>query len=184
MSKNDQPPQNENAKAIGRLTKAIWALAIIVCFRALISLFSIVSPFFFTRHLVPSQFEPMLQHQINSVVDAYNGFHEWPIEKQVSVASVIAISKFQKSGDSMKCIISEILKQTPNTSFYYKIGDEFPELTQHIEANTNYGDGQIMFFTGSPAQFRCSASLTNGRIGGMGDVPIDNIRKMIHGQNK
>ena len=111
--------------------------------------------------------------------DEFNNFHDWPVEKQVQAASVIAIGKYQKSGDTLKCMISEILKQKPDAAFYYKIGDEFRPGSQVMRDNTTYGDGQIIFFAGSPASFRYSCGFTGDRIRGMGGMPLSELRELI-----
>jgi hypothetical protein len=111
--------------------------------------------------------------------DEFNSFHDWPVEKQVQAASIIAITKWQKSDSRLKCIITEILKQAPNTTFYYKVGDEYVPGSNQIEDDTIYGDGQVMFFTGSPATFRYSTTYSNDRISGMGDMPITELRDLI-----
>jgi hypothetical protein len=111
--------------------------------------------------------------------EEFNNFHDWPVEKQIQTASVIAIAKYQKSDSTLKCIISEILKQKPGTAFYDKVGDEFPHGNQHIRENTTYGDGQIIFFTGSSATFRYSCSFTGDRVGGLGDIPLNRLRELI-----
>ena len=113
----------------------------------------------------------------------YNNFHDWPVEKQIASASVIAITKWQTSDSTAKCIISEIVKQAPNTTFYYKVGDELRQQSRRLENNTSYGDGELVFFTGSPASFRYSTTLRDGRISGMGDLPVTELRELIHKSN-
>ena len=49
-----------------------------------------------------------------------------------------------------RAVISEILKQEPGTMFYYRVGDEYPNASFYPQDNSNYGDGVVIFFTGSP----------------------------------
>jgi hypothetical protein len=91
---------------------------------------------------------------------------------------VIALATHRIEKDQVKTVIAEILKQTPGTTFYYKIGDEW-RTHQPLRPNTSYGEGQVMFFVGSPAQFRFSTSYHDGRITGLGDMPLDVLRKKI-----
>jgi hypothetical protein len=111
-------------------------------------------------------------------------FHSLPLEQQVEAASVIAISRYEKDGDRLKCVISEILKQSPGTKFYYKVGDEFRQCSFYPKLNEYSIDGQIIFFIGSPAQFKYSTSLNNERVTGLGDMPIDALRTLIKSQSK
>ncbi|KFL37575.1 hypothetical protein N788_09310 [Arenimonas donghaensis DSM 18148 = HO3-R19] len=43
----------------------------------------------------------------------------------------------------------------------------------------SYGDGEIVFFTGSPAQMRYSAAHADGRLRTLGGVSIEHIRQLI-----
>ena len=56
-------------------------------------------------------------------------FHELPLEEQIKHASVIALAQYEPSPDGrQRAIIKEILKQTPGTTFYYKVGDEYADM--------------------------------------------------------
>jgi hypothetical protein len=174
----DEPsPNNPTARSIKRLTVAVWALAIIAAAQLAFSVLAMLFPSFVTQRWLRSGPHEFSSPEITS--EEFNGFHDWPVEKQVQAASVIAIGKYQKSDSTLKCIISEILKQKPGAAFYYKVGEEFPHGNQHIRENTTYGDGQIMFFTGSPATFRYSCSFAGERIGGLGDMPMSQLRELI-----
>ena len=83
----------------------------------------------------------------------------------------------------MKCVVAEILKHAPQTEFNYKIGDEYDMCSRWPRPNTEYGEGVLMFFTGSPAEFRYSRSVHGGRLGGS-DMPIDLLRTKIRAQAK
>lgn len=109
-------------------------------------------------------------------------FYQWPLEKQIQKASVIAVATWQQADGILKCVISEILKQASNTTFHFKIGDEFPRGNQRVQDGTSYGDGQIIFFTGSPPMFRYATTYSSNRIIGMGDMPITELRSLIQQQ--
>jgi len=106
-------------------------------------------------------------------------FHVMPLEKKIEAASVIAIAKYETVGERNKCVLSEILKQTPGTKFYYKVGDELQHCSHDIKPNQTRGDGQVVFFVGSPADFRFSTSIYGDRVGGLGNMPVDLLRKQI-----
>ncbi len=102
-----------------------------------------------------------------------------PPQKKVRAASVIALARYQKSGSTLRCIVTEMLKQTPNTTFHYKVGDEFRAGSQEIRENIDYGDGEILFFVGSLAEHCESMPFSGDRIRWMGDMPIAQLRQMI-----
>ena len=174
----ESSPNNSAARSINRLTTAVWALAIITAAQLAFSILALLFPSFVTQRWLrtaPHEFGS----SENVSLEQYNNFGDWPVEKRIQAASVIAIGRYQKSDSTLKCIISEVLKQKSDAAFYYKVGDEFPHGNQHIRENTTYGDGQILFFTGSPATFRFSCSFTGDRIGGLGDMPLSQLRELI-----
>jgi hypothetical protein len=104
---------------------------------------------------------------------------EGPPEKKVRAASVIALARFEKSGTTLRCVITEILKEAPNTAFSYRVGDEFRHGNIQIKDNTDYGDGEILFFVGSPAEHCYSVAFSGERLRSMGEMPITQLRDMI-----
>jgi hypothetical protein len=118
------------------------------------------------------------------IENSYPDFYALPLEKQIAAASVIAIAKYEKDGDRTKCVISEVLKLAPGTKFHYNVGDEFRQCSHYSRAGEDRGDGQLMFFVGSPATFRYSSSFRGDRLSGLGDMPFDMLRKQISGASK
>ena len=107
-----------------------------------------------------------------------NEFHDLEVDEQIKLARVIAIAKYEPSDDGKSiAVISEILKLQPGTSFYYDIGDEFPDSLYFPEDKTNYGDGLVIFFTGSPAMMRLSMTYSGERIRSLGDLPLKVFRE-------
>ncbi len=108
----------------------------------------------------------------------FNSFNTLPLEQKVEHASVIVITRFQRQGNSLKAIITDIPKQRPGTSFYYSVGQEFTEVSAYQEAGTEYGDGTIIFLVGNPAQMVESYSYSKDRIGGLGSMPLQTFREL------
>lgn len=52
----------------------------------------------------------------------------------------------------------------PNTAFYYRVGDEFRRGSEQIRDNTDYGNGQILFFVGSPAEHCESVAMRSNSV--------------------
>ena len=100
-------------------------------------------------------------------------------EKKVRVATVIALARYERSGATLRYVITEMLKQAPNTAFYYHVGDEFHHGNEQVRDNTDYGDGQILFFVGSPAEHCESVAFSGDRLRWMGAMPIAQLRELI-----
>jgi len=175
--------QDPIIRAIRRLTFAVWALtAVMAGFLAiyLIAYIPGLSPSFATVASTESV-SPAAPPKVDPLYA--NNFYQWPVEKQIAAASVVALAKYQKDGDRTKCVVSEILKQAPDTKFYYNVGDEFPQCSHYPKAGEDRGDGQVVFFVGNPAQFRFSSAIRGNRISGLGDMPVDLLKKQI-GESK
>lgn len=105
-------------------------------------------------------------------------FHELSVDEQIAQSSAIAIARFEPAADGRKkAIIKEILKQDPGTEMYYKIGDEYVPGSHYVASNTDYGDGVVIFFTGSPAMMAMSMSYSGDRIRALGDIPLELFRQ-------
>jgi hypothetical protein len=172
MSASISTSRNTIARSIRRLTIAVYILAILVALNVLASLFCALLPTLLTKRL-----EREWPSAASAV--ALNDFPEWPVRRKIKEASVIAIGRLQREGNRYKCIISEIVKQRAGTELFYKVGDEYREGGFTIRDNTDYGEGQIIFFTGSPAQVRYSTTYSGNRIVGLGDMPIQAFRDMV-----
>jgi len=105
-------------------------------------------------------------------------FYELGIEEQIKKSSVIALAKYEPGPDGkMQAIIKEFLKKDSDVIIYYNIGDEYQSASYYPKDNTSYGDGLIIFFTGSPATMQMSMTYSGDRIRGLGDLPMDLFRK-------
>jgi hypothetical protein len=105
-------------------------------------------------------------------------FHELDVDEQIKQASVIALAKFELSpSGKYKTIISDFIKKEPDTIIYYKIGDEHETGSHNQDEHSMYGDGMIIFFTGSPAKYRMSIAFGEGRIPNYKDMPLDQFMK-------
>lgn len=95
------------------------------------------------------------------------------IEQQIEASSVIALARFEEAPDGeMKAVIEEVLKKTPGTTFRYDVGDEYPQASRYPRDGTDYGDGIVIFFTGSPATMSMLTTISDDRISGLGDIPV------------
>jgi hypothetical protein len=176
------------AKAIRGLTVAIWALVVVFAVSAMMPFVWMHFPLGMHSETASSNPEARASRTApyipKSSRDEYEGFHDWPIEKQVASASAIVLTKHSDDGERLTSTVSEILKLAPGTTLYYKVGDEYKNGSRYLEKNVSYGDGEIIFFTGSPAQMRFSTSHADGRCRGLGDMPIETLKEIIATQSK
>ncbi len=117
--------------------------------------------------------------QPSTPVGAESGppFHELPLEEQIKRASVIALARYEPAPDGRKrAILKEFLKKDPETTIYYKIGDEFTSASFYPAEGSERGDGLVIFFVGSPATMRMSMTFFGDRIPSLGDIPLELFR--------
>lgn len=122
--------------------------------------------------------QPSIPRSYEALREPAIPFHELKLEEQIKAASVIALARYERSSDGkMKAIIKEFLKKEPNVTIYYNIGDEYPDASYYPKENVSYGDGVIIFLTGSPARMAMSMTYSGDRIRGLGDLPVELLRK-------
>lgn len=111
-------------------------------------------------------------------------FHELGLEDQIRNSSAIALARYERAADGrMKAVIREFLKKDSNATIYYKIGDEYPSAGYYPKDDTSYGDGVVIFFTGSPATMKMSMTYSGDRIRGLGDLPVELLRRKCKDPN-
>ena len=110
--------------------------------------------------------------------DAGPPFHELPLEDQIKQSSVIVLVSYEAAADgSMKAVIKEFLKKDPGITFFYNTGDEYPAANFSPQKNISYGDGAVLFFTGSPAAMKLSISYSGNRIQGLDNLAYELFRE-------
>jgi len=118
-----------------------------------------------------------------SVFQPVTPFHELELSEQIKKSSVIALAEYEPSSDGkMKAIIKEFLKKESGVTIYYDLNDEYVPSSYYRKDNRDYGDGLIIFFTGSPAMMQMSKSYSGDRIRGLGDMPVDVFRQKCQEQ--
>ena len=132
------------------------------------------------RHLadIRARIEPSLRQDPESALPSGAPFRELDLDEQIRKSSVIALAVFEPSSDGrMKAVIKEFLKKESGVTVYYDLGDEHAPSSHFPEASTDYGDGVIIFFTGSPAVMQMSMSYSGDRIRGLADMPLELFRQ-------
>ena len=131
-----------------------------------------------TSSLTRPHAQAQLRTEQSEIADL-NGFHELPPEEMVARSSAILLTTYEDDGKRNKAVIAEILKQDPGVTLYYSAGDEYPMLSFDKQKDMSCGDGQVVFMVGSRAFMASSYGFTNGRIGGLGDMPLTKLREMV-----
>jgi hypothetical protein len=181
---------DKSTQALKGLTVALWALTAVLAVHVATYLAVYVRSMATARTFMTNFQAAPTQNQAPPAVSGMSSleqvedFYSLPLERKIALASVIAIGRYKRDGDRIKCVLSEILKVAPGTTFYYAVGDEFQELSHMLKPNESYGDGQLVFFVGSPATFSFSTSFNGDRISGFGDMPLELLRKKIAGAAK
>jgi len=116
---------------------------------------------------------------IKPAKDELSDFDQRIVESTVQSASVIALAKWERSRCTLRCVVTDILKQAPGSAFHYKVGDEISDLDEEVASDLNYGDGQVLFYTGSPARLEQTAMYCGDRVAGLGGIPISNLREIV-----
>jgi hypothetical protein len=166
-----------STRAIRRLTVAIWALVVALFVNVAIVLWTTVLPLLVFGNHIGEAFS-MGSSSID-IKDEFQGFSGWPLEKKIERASVIATTIYKKEDGKLKSMIVSIPKQAQNAMFAYAVGDEYGPESRYPRENTSYGDGEVIFFTGSPATMRESYTYSSGRIGGLGDMPLEKFTALV-----
>jgi hypothetical protein len=175
--------EEATAKAIRGLTTAVWALTVVAAAAiAFPFIWSYVADWQSTEVLFEKSEDfsrPEVKSSRTRYVDEYEDFYDWPIEKQVAKASAILLTSHVDDGERIVSTVSEVLLLRPGTTLHYKVGDEYRRGTRYKRSGVSYGDGEIVFMTGSPASMRYSTSYADGRCIGLGDMPIEKLREVI-----
>ena len=109
-----------------------------------------------------------------------SGFSSLPVDRQLELASAIVIAEYSGPEGEEVAIITEILKLAEGTEFNYQVGDEFWRGIRR-EPGVEYGDGEIAFFVGSPATLTYTMTFYHGRMLGLGEMTLDQLRERIAG---
>lgn len=107
-----------------------------------------------------------------------NDFYARPLEEKISRATVILLTRLEKTGERHREVVAEIIKQKPGVRLYYKVGDEYEPLS-HAPTQACQdceGQGQVVFMLGNPASMVYSVTYEGERLE-MGGMPITELRR-------
>lgn len=109
-----------------------------------------------------------------------NRFHARPVEDKVERATAILLTRLETSGERHREVVAEIIKQRPGIRLYYEVGDEYERLSHYATPGCEgcESDGQVVFMIGDPANMVYSTTYRGSRVGSLGDIPIEELRRL------
>ena len=156
---NSSASPNEIARKIRRLTLAVWVLA------ALLAV-----------NFAYDAFSPAIRIDRPRATETdtapRNPWEGLSIEEKLKRSSAVLLTKNVRSGNRQRTVVQEILKQSPDTTMFYKVGEEMRSLSMD-------GDGALVLLTGSPASMQESYSIRGGYIRGLGDMPVTKVKEIL-----
>ena len=93
-------------------------------------------------------------------------------------SSAVVIADLRPTNNRLQAIATDILVLTPGTEIHYRQGQEVQSLSHPAGGTTDWGDGTVALLTGSPASIQESYSVHAGRIPGLGDMPIEELKRL------
>ncbi len=102
-----------------------------------------------------------------------------PPEELVARSSALMFITYIPDGKRYKAMVAEIVKRSPDVLVYYSVGDEYKMLSYTPKQGESCGEGQAVFMVGSPAEMRLSYSFSDGRIQGLGGMPLEQLRALM-----
>ena len=181
MSMNDIEPEGEPIPRLTLLLKDVTLFQAVTAVAQEMGFSVCVSSFGLNIHCVHREFSgwKISVHCIRPAKEELSDFDQRIVESTIQSASVIALTKWERSRCTLRCVVTDILKQAPGSAFYYKVGDEISDLDEQVASNVSRGDGQVLFYTGSPARLEQTATYYGDRIAGFAGIPISNLREIV-----
>jgi hypothetical protein len=165
------------AKSVRGLVLSVWALVFVT---AATTLWSVVTVYLFAPSAsnTTGQFPSMNSTASIATIES-SRFHELPIEDKLKKSSAIVVARHEKRDQKLIVRVSEILCQRDGVRLGYKVGDMMRDSGRAIEGDTDYGDGQVVFFSGKEADFRFSTTFRNDRLYTGGQMSLADFRALI-----
>jgi hypothetical protein len=154
--------------------KALWAAVVVLGLLVLGLLGYIATSPNHTSAQVPFTEPPPA-----ALVNSWQGLS---LEEKLQKSSAIVFADLKPMDGKFQAIATDVLVLTPGTKIYYKPGQEIPRLSHASDGITDWGDGAVALLAGSPASVQESYSVRNGRVSGLGDIPVEELRRLALAQ--
>ncbi len=104
-----------------------------------------------------------------------------PMKDKVRLATAILVVEMKEIDGVHKAVVQEILKLQPGIRLYYKVGDDYDDLSHMPGEQCDSCTPQqriLVFMHGNPAEMRFSTTFEGDRIAGLGGMTLDELRKL------
>jgi hypothetical protein len=104
-----------------------------------------------------------------------------PMKDKVRLATAILIVEMKEIDGVHKAVVQEILKLQPGIRLYYKVGDDYDDLSHMPGEECDACTAQqriLVLMHGNPAEMRFSTTFEGDRIAGLGGMTLDELRKL------
>jgi hypothetical protein len=101
------------------------------------------------------------------------------VTQQLRIASVVALTKWTKQNADDKAVLIEILKKRPAVNFSYQINDAVREANRPMRDGVDYGEGELLFFTGTPLRLSYSVAYADGKLRDNDRTSLEAVREVL-----
>ena len=99
-------------------------------------------------------------------------FYQLSLDEKIKRSSIVLRTEYVDGTETLV----ELLKRDEDTEFFYEIGDEFDPFEGYRDTTVDYGEGNIVFLAGSPADLKMSMSYSENRIPEQDGTTLDVLR--------
>jgi hypothetical protein len=100
-------------------------------------------------------------------------FFKLSLDEKIKRSSIILRTEYIGGEE----ILVEVFKRDAGTEFYFDIGDEYDPFEGFRDSTVDYGEGNIAFLTGSPANLKMSMAYSDNQVPDQDNVTLDIIRQ-------
>ena len=155
------------SKRVRSLTIAVWVLVLITVLQA-------------SAWLVPLLAHNFVAGKVLSLPqEAFGSWEGLTLEEKIKRSSIIVLTENKTEGGKIRAIVKEVRKLKPDAVFHYEIGDEYGPQSLTPKADTSYGDGSVVFLSGSPATMQESYAVYGGSITGLDEMPVSKFFEIV-----
>ena len=173
------------ARAIRGLTIAIWCW---IGFQALTYAYSMWNFWSVTQgtntervsHAYPASASAS-ENDPDGEPEFDNDFSARPIRDKIRLATAILLVEMKEEAGVHKALVQEVLKVKPGIRLYYKVGDEYDEMSHYPGGgcgDCTLTQHSLVFMMGNPATMRFSTTFEGDRLASLGGMTIDELRRL------
>lgn len=107
-------------------------------------------------------------------------FHDLSLEEKIKHSSAILLTKYEPEADGkMRAVNLVYLKKDAEPEETIVLGKENVSRSYYPDPSRNFGDGNVIFYAGSPGEFIYSTNYYGDRIPGLNNIPIELFKEKI-----